>query len=129
MVFISYLQAFRDVNKRTARLVCNVPLLKAGVAPLSFIDMDKTAYVKGQLAFYELNRTDLISEAYVEAYEKSAARYNAYAGRPKAVLDIEFRRRNDIFDSVGLRPGRGQRSADASSYRSRLRASKSRPTD
>lgn len=100
MVFISYLQAFRDVNKRTARLVCNVPLLKAGVAPLSFMDMDKTSYVKGLLAFYELNRTDLISEAYAEAYQKSAARYDAYAGRPKAVLDIEFRRRNDIFDGV-----------------------------
>ncbi|MFB9262235.1 Fic family protein [Bradyrhizobium erythrophlei] len=100
MVFISYLQAFRDVNKRTARLVCNVPLLKAGVAPLSFMDMDKTSYVKGLLTFYELNRTDLITEAFAEAYEKSAARYDAYAGRPQAVLDIEFRRRNDIFNSV-----------------------------
>lgn len=100
MVFISYLQAFRDVNKRTARLVCNVPLLQAGVAPLSFMDMDKTAYVKGLLAFYELNRTDLITEAFAEAYEKSAARYDAYAGRPKVVLDIEFKRRNDIFEAV-----------------------------
>lgn len=100
MVFISYLQAFRDVNKRTARLVCNVPLLKAGVAPLSFMDMDKAAYVKGLLAFYELNRIDLITEAFAEAYEKSAARYDAYAGRPKVVLDIEFKRRNDIFDAV-----------------------------
>ena len=100
MVFISYLQAFRDVNKRTARLVCNVPLLKAGLAPLSFMDMDKTAYVKGLLAFYELNRTDLITEAFVKAYEKSAARYDAYAGRPKIVLDIEFKRRNDIFEAV-----------------------------
>ena len=100
LVFISYLQAFRDVNKRTARLVCNVPLLKAGVAPLSFIDMDKTSYVKGLLAFYELNRIDLIAEAYANAYEKSAARYDAYAGRPKAVLDIEFRRRSDIFGCV-----------------------------
>jgi hypothetical protein len=100
MVFISYLQAFRDVNKRTARLVCNVPLLKAGLAPLSFLDMDKTSYVKGLLAFYELNRTDLISEAFAEAYEKSAARYDAYAGRPKEVLDIEFRRRTDIFRTV-----------------------------
>lgn len=119
MVFISYLQAFRDVNKRTARLVCNVPLLKAGVAPLSFMDMDKTAYVKGLLAFYELNRTDLVSEAYTEAYVKSAARYDAYAGRPKAVLDIEFRRRNDIFDSVKayvLAGGNGEQPASIDDF-------------
>lgn len=100
MVFVSYLQAFRDVNKRTARLVCNIPLLKAGLAPLSFMEMDGTAYVRGLLAFYELNRIDLIRDAYVHAYVNSAARYNAYMGRPKAVLDIEFRRRADIFGAV-----------------------------
>jgi Fic/DOC family len=100
MVFISYLQAFRDVNKRTSRLVCNVPLLKAGLAPLSFMEMDKANYVKGLLAFYELNRTDIIADAYVKGYERSAARYDAYVGRPKAVLEIEFKRRNDIFLAV-----------------------------
>jgi len=47
MVFVSYLQAFKDVNKRTSRLVCNIPLLKAGFAPFSFMDLDKTQYVKG----------------------------------------------------------------------------------
>jgi hypothetical protein len=28
LAFVSYLQAFVDVNKRTARLACNIPLLK-----------------------------------------------------------------------------------------------------
>ncbi len=106
MAFISYLQAFRDVNKRTARLMCNVPLLKAGLAPLSFMEMDKTAYVRGLLSFYELNRTDLIADAYANGYERSAARYDAYTGRPKAVLDIEFKRRNDIFRAVKEYVGR-----------------------
>jgi len=100
MTFISYLQAFRDVNKRTARLVCNVPLLQQGLAPLSFMDMDRADYVRGLLAFYELNRFDLIKDAYVDAYVKSAARYDAYVERPKEVVEIEFRRRNDIFDCV-----------------------------
>lgn len=100
MAFVSYLQAFHDVNKRTSRLVCNVPLLKAGHAPLSFMEMDKTAYVKGLLAFYELNRSDFITDAYVDGYVKSAARYDAYTGRSKAVIDIEFKRRNDIFNTV-----------------------------
>lgn len=96
MVFISYLQAFKDVNKRTGRLVCNIPLLKSGLAPLTFIDMDKTAYVRGLLGFYELGRVDLIKEAYVEGYVRSAARYDAYTERPREVVEIEFRRRRDL---------------------------------
>lgn len=97
MTFISYLQAFRDVNKRTARLMCNVPLLKFGLAPMSFIEMDKSAYVRGLLSFYELNRVDIVKSAFVDAYVKSAARYDAYIGRSKEILDIELKRRADIF--------------------------------
>jgi hypothetical protein len=100
LAFISYLQAFRDVNKRTARLVCNIPLLDAGLAPLSFLEMDKTGYVKGLLSFYELNRIDLLTEVYIEAYVKSAARYDAYVGRPKAIVDLEMRRGEDIYSAV-----------------------------
>jgi Fic family protein len=96
LTFISYLQAFKDVNKRTGRLVCNIPLLKAGLAPFTFIDLDKTQYVHGLLAFYELNRVDLIKDAFVEGYIRSAARYDAYSERPKEVVEIEFRRRDDI---------------------------------
>jgi hypothetical protein len=100
MAFISYLQAFKDVNKRTGRLACNLPLLRAGLAPFSFIDMDKAAYVEGLLSFYELNRPDLLSEAFVNAYVKSAARYDAYAGRNRASIELEFRRRADIYACV-----------------------------
>ncbi len=100
MVFISYLQAFHDVNKRTGRLACNIPLLKNGLAPFSFIEIDKTAYVRGLLSFYELNRWDIISEAFVDGYIKSAARYDAYVERPKATVDLEFRRRRDLYACV-----------------------------
>jgi Fic family protein len=44
MAFISYLQPFLDVNKRTGRLACNIPLLKNRLAPLSFLEMDKEKY-------------------------------------------------------------------------------------
>ena len=100
LVFVSYLQAFRDVNKRTGRLACNIPLLKNGLAPFSFMDMDKTGYVKGLLAFYELNRVDLIKEAFVDGYVRSADKYDAYAARPKAAVEIEFRRRKEIYAAV-----------------------------
>ncbi|MCX6129495.1 MAG: Fic family protein, partial [Proteobacteria bacterium] len=41
LVHLSYLQAFEDVNKRTARLVANIPMIKKNLRPLSFIDVDK----------------------------------------------------------------------------------------
>ncbi|MFI4987831.1 MAG: Fic family protein [Alphaproteobacteria bacterium] len=100
MAFISYLQAFVDVNKRTARLACNIPLLKSGLAPFSFIDVDKAKYVEGLLAFYELNRIDILKEAYVEGYVASAARYDAYAARDKDAIELEFRRRSDIYGCI-----------------------------
>jgi hypothetical protein len=100
LAFISYLQAFRDVNKRTGRLACNIPLLKNGLAPFSFLDVDKTGYVEGLLAFYELGRIDLLKDVFVAGYVASAARYDAYAGRDRAAIELEFRRREDIYAAV-----------------------------
>ncbi|MHC1949972.1 Fic family protein [Bradyrhizobium sp. UFLA06-06] len=100
MVMISYLQYFEDVNKRTGRVICNVPLLKAGLAPLSFMNVDKTKYTKGLLAFYELGRHDLITEAYAEGYAASASRYDAYVGRDREEAELEFKRRTEIYEAV-----------------------------
>jgi len=96
MVTISYLQYFVDVNKRTGRLMANVPLLKAGMAPLSFLNVDKTEYTRGLLSFYELGRTDVIAAAYRDGYVASASRYDAYVGRDMSVIEMEARYRGEI---------------------------------
>jgi Fic family protein len=100
MTTISYLQYFIDVNKRTGRLMANVPLLKAGLAPLSFMSVDKAKYARGLLAFYELGRHDLIVEAFAEGYIESAHRYDAYLGRDRKEVEIEYRRRGDLYGAV-----------------------------
>lgn len=100
MAFISYLQPFLDVNKRTGRLACNVPLLKNRLAPLSFLEMDKEKYVEGLLAFYELNRIDVLKSAYIQGYTATASRYDAYMGRDRDAIELEARRRADIHASV-----------------------------
>lgn len=100
MAFISYLQAFEDVNKRTGRLACNIPLLKNGFAPLSFMEMDRTQYIEGLLSFYELNRIDLLKQAYIEGYAASASRYDAYAGRDRSAMELEFKHRKEIYGCV-----------------------------
>lgn len=74
LVHLSYLQAFEDVNKRTARLVANIPLIKKNLKPLSFIDVDQEAYVKSLLGVYEKNDVSLIADFYMWAYTRSSQR-------------------------------------------------------
>lgn len=77
LIHMSYLQAFLDVNKRTARLVANVPLVRRNLRPLSFTDVDQDAYVKALLGVYENTDISLIRDLYLWAYNRSAQRYTA----------------------------------------------------
>ncbi len=75
LVHIPYLQAFADINKRTSRIASNILLLKADLAPMSFLTMDDRAYIDGLLGVYELNNVSLLREAYIDAYLASAENY------------------------------------------------------
>ena len=77
LVHLSYLQAFEDVNKRTARLVANIPLIKKNLKPLSFIDVNQKDYVTSLLGIYEKNDVGLLRDLYVWAYKRSAQQYSA----------------------------------------------------
>lgn len=74
-VHIPYLQPFTDCNKRTARVACNIPLLRAGVVPMSWMDVEKNAYREGLLGVYERNNTALLSEMFVDGYMRSTERF------------------------------------------------------
>lgn len=54
LVHIPYLQAFDDINKRTSRMASNIPLLKADLAPMSFLTMNDGDYIDGLIGIYEL---------------------------------------------------------------------------
>ena len=75
LVHIPYLQAFEDINKRTSRVSSNIPLLKADLAPMSFLTMDDAAYINGLIGIYELNNVSLLREAYIDCYLASAENY------------------------------------------------------
>lgn len=74
---LSYLQAFEDVNKRTSRLVANIPLIKNNLKPLSFVDVTQEDYTTSLLGVYEKNDVSFLRNLYVEAYKISAQRYSA----------------------------------------------------
>lgn len=75
LVHIPYLQAFADVNKRASRVASNIPLLKAGLAPMSFVVLDDHAYIDGLIGVYELNNVSLLRDVYIDAYLHSAESY------------------------------------------------------
>lgn len=75
LVHIPYLQAFDDINKRTSRILANVPLLKADLVPMSFVTMNDRDYINGLLGIYELNNVSLFRKAFIDAYMTSAENY------------------------------------------------------
>ncbi len=77
LVQLSYMQVFEDVNKRTSRLVANIPLIKHNLKPLSFVDVNQQDYVISLLGIYEKNDVCLLRDLYVWAYKRSSQRYSA----------------------------------------------------
>lgn len=75
LIHLSYLQAFIDVNKRTARLSCNLPFIKDNLCPLSFVDVPKDDYLRSLVYFYETGDHQPCLEVFMWAYERSSQQY------------------------------------------------------
>jgi hypothetical protein len=100
MVHLPYLQPFTGVNKRTSRLGANLPLVKANLSPLSFVDVPRPAYVEGTLGVYELNRVELLRDTFVWAYERSCAQYRVALDSLAAPDPVRLRYRSELADLV-----------------------------
>jgi Fic family protein len=77
LVHLPYLQPFADINKRTSRLAANLPLFRANLCPLTFLDVPEQAYSRATLGVYEMTRVELLRDLYVWAYERSTQEYLA----------------------------------------------------
>lgn len=75
MVHLPYLQPFADINKCTSRLAANLPLFRANLCPLTFLDVPEQAYSRATLGVYEMTRVELLRDLYVWAYERSTQEY------------------------------------------------------
>ncbi|MET4037663.1 MULTISPECIES: hypothetical protein [unclassified Bradyrhizobium] len=62
------------MNKPVSRLAANIPLIKRKLAPLSFADVPRQTYTEAVLGAYELKKIDLLRDAFIWRYERSAAR-------------------------------------------------------
>ena len=77
LVHVSYLQAFTDVNKRTARLSANIPLIKSNLVPLAFSNIQVNDYMSAMIAAYELQDVRPLVDLYVYSYLRTCAAYDA----------------------------------------------------
>ena len=56
-------------------MCANIPLIKANLVPICFEDVPREVYIEALLGIYELNKTSLIRDVFMFAYERSFARY------------------------------------------------------
>ena len=75
LVLLSYIQAFNDGNKRTARIVSNALLIAHEHCPLSFRTVDSIEYKKAMLIFYEQNNINPFKEIFKNQFEFAVKTY------------------------------------------------------
>jgi Fic family protein len=77
LILISYIQAFEDGNKRTARMISNAMLLAYNSVPLSYRIVDVKEYKKASLLFYEINNISYFKQIFIEQFEDAVSNYFA----------------------------------------------------
>ncbi len=75
LVLLSYIQAFADGNKRTARITSNAILIANGYCPISFRTVDSIDYKKAMLIFYEQNNIAAFKKIFMEQFAFAVEQY------------------------------------------------------
>jgi prophage maintenance system killer protein len=75
LVLISYIQAFTDGNKRTARIIANAILMANNYSPVSFRTIDSVEYKKAMLIFYEQNNISVFKKIFINQFEFAVNTY------------------------------------------------------
>jgi prophage maintenance system killer protein/predicted transcriptional regulator len=75
LVLLSYIQAFNDGNKRTARIVSNAILIANQYCPVSFRTIDSVEYKKAMLIFYEQNNISVFKDIFIEQFRFAVKTY------------------------------------------------------
>ena len=75
LALLSYIQAFTDGNKRTARICANGIFIAHGYCPLSFRTVEPIDYKKAMLLFYERNNLSALKQIFIEQVEYAVGAY------------------------------------------------------
>ncbi len=75
LLLLSYIQAFEDGNKRTARIMSNAIMISNNHCPISFRTIDSIDYKKAMLIFYEQNNVSVFKKIFMEQYKFAVNNY------------------------------------------------------
>ena len=75
LVLLSYIQAFDDGNKRTARIISNTVLIDHQCCPISFRTVSSIDYKKAMLMFYEQNNISAFKQIFIDQFEFAVNTY------------------------------------------------------
>ncbi len=75
LILLSYIQAFADGNKRTARIVSNAILMAHHYCPISFRTVDSIDYKKALLLFYEQHNISAFKKIFIDQFEFAVNTY------------------------------------------------------
>ena len=75
LVLLSYIQAFADGNKRTARIISNAVLMNNNYCPVSFRTINSIEYKKAMLLFYEQNNINAFKNIFIHQFEFAVNTY------------------------------------------------------
>lgn len=75
LVLLSYIQAFADGNKRTARIISNAALICNNYCPISFRTIDSIEYKKAMLLFYEQNNISAFKKIFIDQFKFAVETY------------------------------------------------------
>ena len=75
LLLLSYIQAFADGNKRTARITSNAILIANHYCPISFRTVDSVDYKKAMLIFYEQNNISAFKKIFIDQFSFAVQTY------------------------------------------------------
>jgi len=75
LVLLSYIQAFEDGNKRTARMISNAILLAHNSIPMSYRAVNEVEYKKAAILFYEQNNLSYFKEIFMMQFSFAVKNY------------------------------------------------------
>lgn len=97
---VAYLQPFVDGNKRTSRLVANMPLMLTNCAPLSFLDVGQRDYALAMLGVYERLDVTLAAELFEWTYRRSIKKYQVVVESMGGPDPMRVRYREQLGEAV-----------------------------
>ena len=75
LILLSYIKAFNDGNKRTARIISKAYLIQNKYYQISFWTVDSIEYKKAMLLFYEQNNIYAIKNIFIDQFEFAVETY------------------------------------------------------